>query len=519
MQKNFIKMTVISLAVMGMTGCAQLKDSVFADAVKSNDRIEANRGALVNSIKSSNEAKIAAQDVGRPYIAGNSKPLDRVVNLPEILRRPTPITALVQNTPVDLQTAAAMLSDITKISITATTDALLPPSSFALKSSATGGLGQSPSRVVVRAQNRPLFEVLDDLARQASVSWRPVNGGAEFYRLETRVFYMAAIPQNANTSASLGRNGGTNAVFESHSKTSFETKDQNLLKGVILTVDALLSNAGKASISAENQTLIVTDTKENLDRIEAFVKEQNKALSRRVRVLIEAIEVVDKSNSELGVDWTTLYQTTAGALNMTPIGSLAGAMAGTVGWKNPEGTSGAVIKALNEIGVVVNRRSFPFLTTSGRPVTQALRSTFNYVDQVQAAQTASAIGTAPVAPTVTQKDETTGTFVTVVPTAKADGTVFLSISFDVTSAQPLVPFSVGGVTVQQKTIDGTGVIQEVPVRSGQTVVIGGIETNTAQHTQRRLGLDFPILFGGSDATKQTRSRMVLLATAVVEEGV
>jgi type II secretory pathway component HofQ len=116
-----------------------------------------------------------------------------------------------------------------------------------------------------------------------------------------------------------------------------------------------------------------------------------------------------------------------------------------------------------------------------------------------------------------------GTFVTLVPTAKPDGSIFLSVSFDVTSAAPLVPFTVGaggsGVTVQQKTIDGSGVIQEVPVRSGQTVVIGGIEQNIMQSTERRLGPNAPIILGGSDSNKITKSRMILLVTAVTEEGI
>ena len=112
---------------------------------------------------------------------------------------------------------------------------------------------------------------------------------------------------------------------------------------------------------------------------------------------------------------------------------------------------------------------------------------------------------------------------TLVPTAKDDGTIFLSVSFDVTSAQPLTPFTVGAgtsaITVQQKVIDGTGIIQEVPVRSGQTVVIGGIDLTTGQDNERRLGKGAPMLLGGSDKTSVQRTQMVLLVTAVAEEGV
>jgi hypothetical protein len=227
------------------------------------------------------------------------------------------------------------------------------------------------------------------------------------------------------------------------------------------------------------------------------------------------------------VDWTLIFQRASESLRLTPLSSLTTAQAAGLGYSqldtnNPFNGSAALIKSLNEVGIVVNRRSFPFLTTSGRPVTQALRTTFNYIDTVQTTSVASSATTA-TAPTVTQKDETVGTFVTLVPTAKSDGTIFLSVSFDVTSASPLVPFTVGsgssGVTVQQKNIEGSGVIQEVPVRSGQTVVIGGIEQNVLQSTERRLGPNAPIILGGSDSNKITKSRMILLVTAVTEEGI
>lgn len=532
MKKNFrniAMLPVAAVAALMLSGCSTVAPRVATDRADASLQIQQQRQEFKASIVQAEQARLDAQVVNKPYLVGNSQPLSREVSMPEVLRRKAPVTVLIQSGPVELQTALQQLAQASGIHINVTSDALLPPSAFAprLGGAQSANPVQAPARVTMNVQDRPLWSVLDDVARQASVSWRPVNGGVEFYRVETRVFSLSAIPQMASTTASLGRNGGSNNVFESQSKTSFETKDQNLIKGLTASIDALLSMSGKATISAENQTLIVTDDRESLERVAAFVKEQNKAMSRRVRVLIEAIEVVDKDATEMGVDWNLLYATANSAISMSSPAALTGSQSGVLGLTAPEGSgrfagSSVMLKALNSVGTVVNRRSFPFLTTSGRPVTQALRSTFNYVDQVQAATVASSATTA-VAPTVTQKDETVGTFITVVPTAKPDGTIFLSVSFDVTSAQPLVPFTVGSsgssVTVQQKTIDGTGIIQELPMRSGQTVVIGGIETQTAQSNARRMGEGAPMLIGGSDAHSFTKSRMILLVTAVTEEGV
>jgi type IVB pilus formation R64 PilN family outer membrane protein len=528
MKNSLIKFSVLAIAVASLGACSSTNQrKTEADAALASEQIAAQRDALNKSLINAEKERLTAQEVQKPYLAGNSRPLARGVNMPDVLRKPTPVTALFQRGSVDLATALEQLSGAANITITATADALLPAGQFAIRTGAAVSPNTAPTRVVIQAVGQPLWTVLDDIARQSQTSWRPVAGGAEFYRVETKVFYLAAIPQSSSTNASLGRNGGSTA-FESQSKTSFESKDQNLITGLTTSIKAMLTQGGTATISPESQTVVVTDTKESLDRIEVFIKDQNKAMSRRVRVLIEAIEVVDKSNSEFGVDWAVLYNTASQAAKISTVASLVGTQAASIGLTDTNGGmsngSSVVIKALNEVGTVVNRRSFPFLTTSGRPVTQAIRTTFNYVDQVQTSSTpASSTSASSTAPTVVQKDETVGTFVTLVPTAKPDGTIFLSVSFDVTSAQPLVPFTIGsgssGVTVQQKTIDGTGVIQEVPIRSGQTVVIGGIETQTSQNTERRLGYGVPLIAGGSDSSRITKTRMVLLVTALTEEGI
>lgn len=518
---------LVSVAVL-ISGCAYQEVSK-KELGEASVAIDQKRQPLVDSIRNSEKARVASQEVDKPYIAGNQIPLSREIKMPAALRKSIPVTAMYQRGSVDLGTALRQLSDATGLIITATPDALLPPSAFAPRMTLKDSPVQGPARVQLQAANVALWQLLDDIARQADVSWRPVPSGAEFYRVETRVFQLAGIAQIATTAATLGRNGGSNNVFESQSKTGFTTKDQNMIASMVETIDALLTVSGKAVVSQESQTVIVTDTTQALARVAKFIEDQNRQMSRRVRVLIESIEVVSRDDNDNGLDWNLLYQTANSAVSVLSPTSLVGSQAASLGLTRANGTgklsgSQIIVNALNEVGTVVNHRTFPFTTTSGRPVTQAIRTTFNYVDQVQAtAISSSLIATTAQAPTVTQKEETVGTFVTLIPTAKADGTIFLSVSFDVTSAQPLQAFTVGSgasaVTVQQKTIDGTGVIQEVPVRSGQTVVIGGIETNTNSLTKRRMGAGLPMALGGSDSGRSQKTRMVLLVTAIAEEGV
>jgi type IVB pilus formation R64 PilN family outer membrane protein len=521
-----IKLILAPVALAVLAGCAATTQVAQQTAVLSSS-VDRQQAQMRDSIMNSDRNRLAMQEVNRPYLAGNTMPLAREATMPAALRRSVPITALFSSSPVDLATALQQLTQAAGMSMTATSDALMPASAFAAKTGAGMSPIQAPTRVIVRANNSPLWSVLDDVASQAGASWRPTPNGAEFYRVQTQVFELNAIPQVANTSSSLGRSGGANGQFDSQSRSSFELKDQNVIAGIQKSVEAMLSTGGKMTIAPETQTLVVTDTTEALSRVASYVKVQNRTVGRRVRMLVEVIEVASKDNNDLGVDWNLVYATANRVLSLSSPSSLVSSQAGAFGMSRTTGSfadTSVVIKALSEVGRVVNRRSFPLMTTSGRPVTQALRSTFNYVDQVQAVAIASSVlNTQAQAPTVIQKDETVGTFLTLVPTAKSDGTIFLSVSFDVTTAEPLRPFTVGAgasaVTVQQKTINGTGTILEVPIRSGRTEIIGGVEVGTTQASARRLANGMPMLLGGSDASSVTKSVLVILVTAVAEEGI
>jgi type II secretory pathway component GspD/PulD (secretin) len=180
-----------------------------------------------------------------------------------------------------------------------------------------------------------------------------------------------------------------------------------------------------------------------------------------------------------------------------------------------------VLKALSEVGTITRRTTVPLQTLNRRPVTHAVRTTFTYIDQVQVTTVASSAGTS-TAPSVTQKEETVGSFLTVIPDAQDDGQILLTIAYDNTVAQPLKTLTFGAngnqVQLQQKTIDGMGTVQQVELRPGQPVLISGFERSQDQYDKRRLDEGAPLILGGSGKTARERRNTVVLITAQVEEG-
>ncbi|CFO09456.1 lipoprotein [Bordetella pertussis] len=123
---------------------------------------------------------------------------------------------------------------------------------------------------------------------------------------------------------------------------------------------------------------------------------------------------------------------------------------------------------------------------------------------------------------VQQKRETVGTFLTLLPEARDDGRILLSISYDNTIAQPLrtLTFGEGGqqVSLQQIAIDGSGIVQQVELLPGQPVILSGFDHSEDQYERHRLFPDAPLAAGGHDRTARERVTTVVMVTAQIDEG-
>jgi hypothetical protein len=168
----------------------------------------------------------------------------------------------------------------------------------------------------------------------------------------------------------------------------------------------------------------------------------------------------------------------------------------------------------------------PVLTLNRRPVTHAVRTTFSYIDRVQSTavpgMTADGANSSLPAVSISQKEETVGSFLTLVPDVQDDGQILLSVAYDNAVAQPLktVTFGERGnqVQVQQITVDGNGTVQQIELRPGQPVIVSGFDRSQDQHDRQRLAPGLPLATGGQDSAATERVTTLILITAQVEEG-
>ncbi|MBV6271582.1 hypothetical protein KVP09_01435 [Alcaligenaceae bacterium CGII-47] len=483
------------------------------------------------SVLEDTELRQKAQDVAKPWLAGKAEPLARELSLPLALRAQIRTTLLFADQSGDLRQIARRISAATGIPVTVRPDALLPAWHFLPRLAGMAVQGAQESSLdepfVLADERQPLVSILDRLSAHMGVLWRFEHGRIEFFRTQTRVFSVRALALDARADASLGQGRGqSNDGFVSASNTHFSSGEQDVMKTIRARIEPFLSRAGLlVAESGASSTIVVTDTPDVLDRIAQYIEYENRAMTRRVRLIFEEITVAINDHAEAGLDWNLVFSSAKIAATLAMPGAEAGRVAGSLGIgvsQGPFAGSDAVVRALGEVGQLLRRSSVPMLTLNRRPVTHAVRTTFSYIDRVETTSVSGAAGLTLPTISVSQKEETVGSLLTVVPDAQEDGQILLSIAYDNTVAQPLKSVTFGDkanpLQLQQLTIDGNGTVQQLAVQPGQPLVVSGFDRHQEESTERRLNPGVPAIFGGSNQVSSQRLTTVLVITAQIEEG-
>ncbi|NLC35366.1 MAG: hypothetical protein GX772_02775 [Alcaligenaceae bacterium] len=522
-------MALLGLLAGAMPGCAlNERMNEISQAIRAaGQRIDAAHESF--TAVSEAQRQRAAQDVDRPWLAGKSQPLARDVTLPMALRANVDTTLLFDGGPVPLPVLAQRITRATGIPVLVRPESLLPLEAFVSRLSLGSGvqpLHAADSTVSLDGGPEPLAHTLDSIGARLGVRWRYQDERIEFYRTETRAFDVRLLTLQAAADASLGlQETSSREGFASASRTELSLERHDPLLTVKARVEPFLSRAGVVVAEpGASAMLVVTDTPDVLREVAAFIERENRAMTRRVRLLFEELTVLVEDGAEAGIDWNIVF---TGA-RVAAAAGMAGVSSADSGVLSAGVTDGRylgsefLVKALGTVGQVVRRNSLPVLTLNRRPVTHAVRTTFSYIDKVETITQRSSFDTTLPSVSVSQREETVGSLITLVPDAQEDGQVLLSVAYDNTVAQPLksVTFGEGDnpLQLQQITIDGNGTVQQVALMPGQPLLISGFDRSQQETETRRLNPGLPLALGGSDRAGSQRLTTIMVVTAHVEEG-
>ena len=530
---NSVRGTVTAAIALVLSGCT-LGERIVENTREAVGAEEAMRRQRENFRQSAQglAARRDAQRVNKPWLVGRAVPLSRDVMLPSALKANVDTTLMFGGGKVGLTVIAERITHATGIPVRVRPDALLPGEHFlprlALPGQATGLA--MPDKASFGRGPQPLPKALDALVRTLGIHWRFQDGAIEFFRTQTRIFDVRALTLSAQADARLGRSASDKAGgFDNTSRTSLAMPEQQVMETIRVRIEALLTRAGVVVAQPGAATsVVVTDVPEALDAVARLIERENRALTRRVRLIFEEVTLARHENLELGMDWDIAVRggAVAAALASPALAASTGAASAATEFGQASfGASKLVLQALARYGTVLRHTTVPVLTLNRRPVTHAVRTTFSYIDRVQTSVPAASVTSgvpASASVSVSQKEETVGAILTLVPDAQEDGQILLSVAYDNTVAQPLKTVTFGDQSqraqVQQITIDGNGTVQQVALKAGQPMLISGFERREQDSTHGRLAPDAPLLLGGQDRAGRSSSAMLIIVTAQIEEG-
>jgi len=233
-----------------------------------------------------------------------------------------------------------------------------------------------------------LSDYLNQVTAQLAVHWEYVNGEIHIYRRVTRVFTLMLSPggfqyrdDTNSTSSNSSSGNATTTVTGNFGATSSAqtTADYRPWDAVDQAVKTMISSEGKYTVNQSSGTLVVTDTEDVVDRIGAWVKAENSALTRQVAIEMREISVQMQGGTELGIDVNLVFQKLNAAtgaadwvFRFDAPSSLADSRAGSIGYNIAKPTSrlsgsNVAVQALNTLGTVVGDQTRTVVTTNRVP--------------------------------------------------------------------------------------------------------------------------------------------------------
>lgn len=377
---------------------------------------------------------------------------------------------------------------------------------------ADSALDQSAAQLTIKVENVPLQELLSYIAR---------NMGMDFHIGENMIWVTAGATSSANSPKLETKifKLKTGAIPSMAGDTQIELDD---------ALQAFLETGPPGAayrIYRNRNLLIVKNTKDNLKIIEQLIMELDQPIQQ---VLIEAryITISQSDLKELGFNLAELTQTTG---RTTPIDTFTNDLLRnfpTDGNATLTGIIGSlqydlVIHALNEMDST-QTISAPRVTVLNNQTAMIRRGeTIRYYEEYELETVVDEAGVArsqPV-PVGSVAEIKTGINFEVKPTIGHDGKkIMLNLKPNIVQFEGWDEFITAVLPrTSENEVETTAVIN-----SGQTVILGGIITETKQHTNDQIPIlgRIPLIgqFFGEDSKNRQPSHLIIFVTATIIDG-
>lgn len=285
-------------------------------------------------------------------------------------------------------------------------------------------------------------------------------------------------------------------------------------------VKGVMSDKGKLSMTPSAGTITVRDTPAALRQVEAQISEFNRIYGRQVTMNVEVYAIEQLKTDSAAVDWNIVWGTAA-SRNGIQIGSQGGASGApssfTLGVQNgPFSGSQFVASVLSTIGKTSLLTSVPVTTLNGQTVPVNISRDRAYVASVSSTVNGSDAGGGTTS-TITPGVVSEGFSMNVMPRILEDNNVVIRYAVDLSTIEGITTFTSpdGGSSVQLPQRASRNFLQNVKVKSGQTLVLTGFQQVTGGETGQGPGSPSAWFLGGNRGASSGMRTIVIVITPYV----
>jgi type IVB pilus formation R64 PilN family outer membrane protein len=400
-----------------------------------------------------------------------------------------------------------------------------------------------PAQVRITYAGGNFKGLLDTVAARFGVYWKYSDGVIQFFHTEPRTFQINAIPGDATLTATVasgatstggvtgggggggggagGSAGGTSGGVTSNNMQNIAVASKlSVYSSIESAVTAMLSSYGKVVASPATGTITVVDTPDTLDRVAAYIENENKTLSRQVVINVTVLSVSLSDGDEYGINWDLVYSTLNnkyGIKNVVaPSKNAVGFTAGILSTSSSNyAGSTLLINALSEQGKVRRQTTASVVTLNNQPVPVQVARQTSYLASLQTTVTAQVGTTTSLIPGMV----TSGFNMSILPHVLANGTVMLQFSTDISALRTIRTVASGnGSSIETPEMDTRNFLQRVSMKSNETLVISGFEQTDENVDHQGVGVPKNMLLGGSVKASANKEVIVILITPTMTSG-
>jgi hypothetical protein len=530
--------------LLSLGACSSAFDK---EALADHERLQKRTVAANNQLRSVPDATASAPLVLEKSLSftRRSVPFDASQLLPTNIQTVTMRTTGQYG----LRSVAEWIERLTRIPVLVSPDALMPISAFALDTTVTGGApasgaasprateaqagadgkGVEPNRAAALAieagggprllaaeqdpalisvdYHGPLQGLLDQVAARAGVHWSYQGGSIRFFRVVSRTITLRTLPGNVNQTGGIQLSSGISTTAD---------VEVNIWTGIERTLQQMVSRQGRFRVDPALGQVTVRDALHNVEAVERYLDSVNRLLARQVSLSVEVLQVNLNNRFETGIDWNYVRQYSTGLFSAGALPVVTGSTASVGFVRSNDGApaSTLIVRALESFGRVSTAYSSVINTMNRQPVPLGSISTQSYLRQITPTATTNSAGTISFGPPgLTPGEISTGFNMTLLPIVLDSNRVLVQFGVSISSLKDLVPFTSGtGLaqqTVQQPNVSTFQTLQRMAVRSGDTIVLSGFETESADLKQNDIKRD---VLPGTRATAREKSSLVVLIT-------